>query len=83
MKMLERLPHAGVQPGGFESPWCQTSLSAGCFPVAANFDKEFNRLTRTLDEATKRHWRLATVNLLVEHNVPVTFRNGGDVASAR
>ena len=29
MNSCERPPHAGTQPGGLLSPWCQTSLTGG------------------------------------------------------
>jgi hypothetical protein len=41
-----------------------------------------NRLQRTLVEAKQRNWKVATVNLLVEHNVPVTLRSSSETASA-
>ena len=41
----------------------------------SDFDKQFMRLGRVMADAEQRHRALATVNLLVEHNVPVTFRD--------
>ncbi len=44
------------------------------FPADGNLAAELNRLQRTLEAASQRNWRIATVNLLVEHNVPVTIQ---------
>jgi cell division septal protein FtsQ len=40
-------------------------------------EKQLRKLERVVEEATQRHRSLATVNLLVEQNVPVTFRESG------
>ncbi len=37
-------------------------------------ERQLGRLDRILAEATKHKWQLATVNLIVENNIPVTFR---------
>ncbi len=42
-----------------------------------DMDRQLRRLERVVQEATQRHRSLATVNLLVEQNVPVTFREAG------
>lgn len=39
-----------------------------------NMEKELGRLDRIFDEAERQKWQLATVNLLVTQNVPVTLR---------
>ncbi len=52
------------------------------FPANGDNQKEFNRLTRAMDEAARHNWKLATVNLLVEHNVPVTLRGNAATASS-
>jgi hypothetical protein len=44
------------------------------FPADGDPVAELQRLQRTLDAASQRNWRVATVNLLVEHNVPVTLQ---------
>ncbi|MCE9519289.1 MAG: FtsQ-type POTRA domain-containing protein [Verrucomicrobia bacterium] len=45
------------------------------FPADGNPVTELHRLQRTLDAASQRNMRVATVNLLVEHNVPVTLQS--------
>jgi hypothetical protein len=50
------------------------------FPVNADLDKQIHRLDLAVAEATKHHWRLATVNLLVEHNVPITLSSRSETA---
>ncbi|MEI6534119.1 MAG: FtsQ-type POTRA domain-containing protein [Verrucomicrobiaceae bacterium] len=52
------------------------------FPANGDNEKEFSRLARAMDEATRHNWKLATVNLLVEHNVPVTLRGNATTASS-
>ncbi len=52
------------------------------FPSNGDNKKEFDRLARALDEAARHNWKLATVNLLVEHNVPVTLHGNGATASS-
>ncbi len=52
------------------------------FPANGDNQKEFDRLARALDEAARHNWKLATVNLLVEHNVPVTLRGNAATASS-
>ena len=42
---------------------------------AEGFPRQFQRLSRILQEAARQQWQLATVDLLVEHNVPVTLRS--------
>jgi len=42
-----------------------------------DLDSRIERLGRVMAEARKQSWQLATVDLLVEQNVPVTFRSGG------
>ena len=51
------------------------------FPATTNIEKETLRLDATLAEANKRHWKLSTVNLLPEHNVPVTISSRTDTAT--
>ncbi len=51
------------------------------FPATNDIDKEIHRLDLTLAEATKHHWRLGTVNLLVEHNVPITLSKNAETVS--
>jgi hypothetical protein len=43
---------------------------------AEGFTKQLQRLTRIVREAAQQKWQIATVDLLVEKNVPVTFRAG-------
>lgn len=45
------------------------------------FDKQLRRLDRVVADAARRNRTLATVNLLVEQNVPVTFRDAGSTAA--
>ncbi len=52
------------------------------FPANGDNQKEFTRLAHALDEAARHNWKLATVNLLVEHNVPVTLRGNAATASS-
>lgn len=52
------------------------------FPANGDNQKEFDRLGRAMDEAERNNWKLATVNLLVEHNVPVTLRANATTASS-
>lgn len=51
------------------------------FP-AENFQKNFQRLQHLVEEASRRNWKLATVDLRVENNVPVTLRAGTAISSA-
>ncbi len=51
------------------------------FPVNADLDQQIHRLDLALAEATRHHWRLATVNLLVEHNVPITLSSRSETAA--
>ncbi len=44
-----------------------------------DLDQQLARLDRVRQEARHRHWQIATLNLLVRHNVPVTFRNAPDL----
>lgn len=43
------------------------------FP-AGEFEPQIRRLERVVNEAAQRNWELATVDLLVEDNVPLTLR---------
>lgn len=43
------------------------------FPTQ-DFEKQLSRLGRVFEEAGRQKWRLASVDLLVEQNVPVTLR---------
>ena len=52
------------------------------FPANGDKLKEYDRLARAINEATRHNWKLATVNLLVEHNVPVTLRGNAATASS-
>ena len=52
------------------------------FPAHGDNKKEFVRLASAMEEAARHKWQLATVNLLVEHNVPVTLRGNAATASA-
>lgn len=56
-----------------------SGLSA-TFPTNGNPENELNRLQRTLEAADRRNWRVATVNLLVERNVPVTLHGSATTA---
>ena len=47
-----------------------------------DIDKQLRRLERVVEAASQRQRSLATVNLLVEQNVPVTFRDGGTSTAA-
>jgi hypothetical protein len=51
------------------------------FPATNNIEKETQRLDATLAEANRRHWKLSTVNLLPEHNVPITISGRTDTAT--
>jgi hypothetical protein len=51
------------------------------FPATNDLEKEIHRLDLTLAEAAKHRWRLATVNLLVEHNVPITLSKNAETVS--
>jgi hypothetical protein len=44
------------------------------FPADGNPAAELTRLQCVVDAAAQRNWRVAKVNLLVEHNVPVTLQ---------
>lgn len=52
------------------------SLSEGLTATFAwdNVDQELKRMDLILAEAAKRKWQLLSVNLMAEHNLPVTFR---------
>ncbi len=58
-----------------------SGLSA-TFPANGDPVAELNRLQRTLEAASQRNWRVATVNLLVERNVPVTLQGSTATLSA-
>jgi len=45
------------------------------FPADGNPAAELVRLECVLDAAAQRNWRVGKINLLVEHNVPVTLQN--------
>jgi cell division septal protein FtsQ len=51
------------------------------FPADGDTAAELLRLQRAIETAAQRKWRIATVNLLVEHNVPVTLQ-GSAAATA-
>lgn len=51
------------------------------FPATNNIEQQTLRLDATLTEANRHHWKLATVNLLPEHNVPVTLASRTDTAT--
>ena len=48
------------------------------FPAFGSFPEEFRRLQVILEESAHRGLRVATVNLLVEHDVPVTIKTDPD-----
>jgi hypothetical protein len=48
-----------------------------------DLDFQMTRLARVLAEATRQKWRLASVDLLVQQNVPVTLRAGSGSAVAQ
>lgn len=50
------------------------------FP-SENFERDIQRLQYLVEEASRRNWKLATVDLRVENNVPVTLRAGAAVSS--
>ncbi len=54
----------------------EASLSEGLTVTFAwdNVDSELKRLDLLLSEAARRKWQLLGVNLMAEHNLPVTFR---------
>ena len=54
----------------------EASLSEGLAVTFAwdNVESELKRLDLLLAEAAKRKWQLLGVNLMAEHNLPVTFR---------
>ncbi len=64
--------------------WSRNSTPASPRPFPADGDPaaELVRLQRVLDAAAQRNWRVAKVNLLVEHNVPVTLQNTPATVSA-
>ena len=45
-------------------------------------DRQFGRLARVLQESAKQKWQVASVDLLVEKNVPVTLRNAQAIAAS-
>lgn len=42
---------------------------------AEGFNRQLQRLSRVIHEASQQKWQLATVDLLVEQNVPITLRS--------
>lgn len=50
------------------------------FP-AEKVPQQIHRLARVIREAGRQQWQLATVDLLVEHNVPVTLRSAAVASS--
>ncbi|CAN5742082.1 hypothetical protein BH11VER1_BH11VER1_08970 [soil metagenome] len=41
-----------------------------------NMEKQLARLERILKEAALQKWQIATVDLMVQHNVPITLKDG-------
>lgn len=52
------------------------------FPAEGDFARELTRLQQVLERSATRGWQVASVNLLVAHNVPVTLRRGSEPAAA-
>lgn len=50
------------------------------FP-AEGFSRHLQRLERVVQEAARHRWQLATVDLLVQNNVPITLRGGVTASS--
>lgn len=63
-------------------PYAMTATFADEAQITFGVDdlpEQLRRLDRIRLEARHRQWRIATLNLLVKQNVPVTFRNAPDL----
>lgn len=65
-----------------QKPYAMTASFADQSLITFGVDdlkEQLTRLDRIRLEARHRHWRIATLNLLVKQNVPVTFRDAPDL----